>query len=474
MHQRYKLPRPLLFFFFFLLIEIRLISYVHASELSLNPVQPDTTSALTSGTAEPDSPPLSAEPDESPVAASIQIQYLNGKTCRLGVGQSRRIYYQIIPEPLPDATLLWSSENPDIADVDQTGLITAKSPGTACITLGPEEDTLTKTRITVLVENRRRQNSSTEQGLTIVNTLRSRYTYNDMKEDLYQLQDRYGDCLKVTTLGLSYDKRTLYMAILGNPSASHKILIQSAIHGREHMTSQLTMKQIEFYCRNYYSGVFQNQYFSEIFEDTAFYIVPMSNPDGVTISQYGLDGIRSGTLRRNLRLMCEHYAGGRPAYFTQWKSNARGVDLNRNFAAYWPFLQIRSTHPSAYFYKGTKPESEIETQTLVQLVNTIKPSATISYHATGSILYWDYGQKGGLRNTSYSLVNAIRDLTGYHTVHGFNKRFSTGFSDWVSIKKHTPAVTIEIGTGSCPLKSSEFPAIWRQNKMLYVTLTELQ
>ena len=50
------------------------------------------------------------------------------------------------------------------------------------------------------------------------------------------------------------------------------------------------------------------------------------NPDGVTISQYGPKKIRNATLRKNLYKIANGFS------FKEWKANARGVDINRNYA----------------------------------------------------------------------------------------------------------------------------------------------
>ena len=52
----------------------------------------------------------------------------------------------------------------------------------------------------------------------------------------------------------------------------------------------------------------------------------MVNPDGVTISQYGPKKIRNAKLRSNLYKIADGVD------FKIWKANARGIDINRNYA----------------------------------------------------------------------------------------------------------------------------------------------
>ncbi|MEM2738677.1 MAG: M14 family zinc carboxypeptidase, partial [Candidatus Bathyarchaeia archaeon] len=65
--------------------------------------------------------------------------------------------------------------------------------------------------------------------------------------------------------------------------------------------------------------------------------------------------------------------------------NANGVDLNRNFATGWQYAG--STDPTSEYYRGPAPLSEPESQTLVQVFKTWKPSFYINLHRGGSILY---------------------------------------------------------------------------------------
>ncbi len=61
--------------------------------------------------------------------------------------------------------------------------------------------------------------------------------------------------------------------------------------------------------------------YSKIFNNVKLVIMPMVNPDGVTISQYGPKKIRNATLRNNLYKIAKGFS------FKEGKANARGVDI---------------------------------------------------------------------------------------------------------------------------------------------------
>lgn len=137
---------------------------------------------------------------------------------------------------------------------------------------------------------------------TIVNTKHQRYSYSEMSRDIHQLKAAYGDRVHYQVIGKSVDGRNLYDVIIGNPNAKKTLLVVSNLHAREYMTVQLCMAQIEYYLKNYYRSI-SGTVPVNVFEKIAVHYVPMANPDGVTISQYGIRAIRKASLRKTLRKM---------------------------------------------------------------------------------------------------------------------------------------------------------------------------
>ena len=160
----------------------------------------------------------------------------------------------------------------------------------------------------------------------IVNTSDKKYSYSDMKVDLKKLEKAYGSILKVDIAGKSLDKRNLYYVTLGNAKAKKTVYVETSVHAREYMNTKFMMKVIEDYCRGYDTKKYKGKKYSTIFNNVKLVIMPMVNPDGVTISQYGPKKIRNAKLRENLYKI----AGG--VDFKIWKANARGIDINRNYA----------------------------------------------------------------------------------------------------------------------------------------------
>ena len=300
-----------------------------------------------------------------------------------------------------------------------------------------------------------------------------KYSYDQMCSDINSLKARYGSHLQVNTIGSTVDGRTLYEMVIGNQNASKHVLIHAGIHAREYMTPLLVMKQAEHLLSFYDSGNYQGRSLSDLLGNVAVHIVPMVNPDGITISQFGVSALRSSDLRQIVnQCYAQDKADGRTSqafdrYLTLWKANGRGVDLNQNFPALWDSITTGPSHASYANYKGTSALSEPESQALANLANSRTWAATISYHSMGNLVYWDFtGNK--VAEQSKALANLVTGLNGYRTNGSSGKG---GFKDYVQTKDNPiPSLTIEVGSVSCPMPVSEFGNVWNSNQAVLAAL----
>lgn len=295
------------------------------------------------------------------------------------------------------------------------------------------------------------------------------YSYERMVQDIQSLQARYGSHMTVNTIGTSLDGRAIYEIVLGNVNAEKHILIHAGIHAREHMTSLLVMKQLEYGLAFYNSGNYAGTSLSELLNRVAVHFVPMVNPDGIALCQNGIDAIRSSQLRDTIRqCYADDTAQGRTAasfedYLLRWKSNARGVDLNQNFPADWEAVDS-CPNPSYAVYRGPSALSELESQALAALADSRSWAASISYHSTGNLIYWDYAGNR-VQQASGELATIVSANTSCPTA---NSSGHGGFKDWAQIKDNPiPSLTIETGSVACPLPLSEYTDVWNRNKMVW-------
>ena len=293
-----------------------------------------------------------------------------------------------------------------------------------------------------------------------VDTELQNYSYKELGKDINALKKLYGSRFNYDIIGQSADERNIYEIIIGNQDSGQAILVVAELHAREYMTSQLCMKQIEYYLQNYNEEI-GGVKVSDVLRRIAIHYVPMANPDGAAISQYGFSAIRNTSLRKKLLKMP---GAGNPSL---WKANARGVDLNKNY----PYEYVaRQGRRGSQGYTGPKKCSESETIAIINLVNKLKKSVTvrgeINYHATGSIIFGDY--EGPLKKAITDMYELACNITGYASSAGYSgdSKSVGNLREFVMYKKNLPSITLEIGTKPCPLPVSEFKEIWKKNKDL--------
>lgn len=313
-------------------------------------------------------------------------------------------------------------------------------------------------------------------GVDFVSTESSMYTYEQMMTDLEEMANAFPTLLTVNICGTSLDGRAIPEAVLGNQGSGRNICIQASIHAREYINTLVAMEQIEQMLTHHADGSYSGVSYDELLSSVCFHILPMSNPDGVTISQMGIDGIRDESLKEILRNCYQNdLDNGRTSsemdyYWATWKANARGVDLNRNFDAGWETYE-GVYYPSSDHYKGEAPVSEPETRAIVDAVHACGAVLTISYHSTGSVIYWDYGSTGEVYEQDAALVNLVESVTGYAATSSVqSSQDAAGCSDYFVLAEGIPSVTIENGYGACPIDIGEFPGIWYSNADLLPAL----
>lgn len=335
-----------------------------------------------------------------------------------------------------------------------------------------------QTETEVQIEKEQRETFQEDSGLAaegkvipevIVQTEDSLYTYDQMMEDLETMSNCFPEYLSLKSLGNTADGREIPEVILGDLAADCHLMIQASIHGREYMNTQILMKQLEDFLKNYETGVYEGAYYNDLLNGLCLHLIPMANPDGVTISQMGPEGIRTEACREFLQqcYRADQRDGKEMSdYWHSWKANARGVDLNRNFDVGWESF-VGCTHPSSELYKGEAPASEAEVQAILQVQEDYKVAGCMAYHSSGNLIYWDYGSRGEVLEKDRALAQMAGGVTGYELYSTVSAGTDlAGCSDYFVLKLGIPAVTIENGTGNCPLSIEELPDLLERNKEL--------
>ena len=294
------------------------------------------------------------------------------------------------------------------------------------------------------------------------------YSYAEMEADLAALANAYPSRFSYRSFGRSVAGRELYVGVLGNPNASRQVVVSAGLHGREYLTPLLVMKQLEFYLTYYDAGHYDGIPYATLFEEICFYVIPMNNPDGIMLSQEGISSLTDPSLRNTVEaIYYSDLSAGLTSqtninkYLQYWKSNACGVDLNRNFDALWKEYYNYSL-PSFAQYKGPSAASEPETQATVSLIESLSnPLAVLCVHSQGEVIYFNCGQEKSLLDATAAFVEVLSDRTAYEIVTDQNNDAS--LSDWCALEKGLISVTLETGSGICPLDLDKFEPMWRDN-----------
>ena len=276
--------------------------------------------------------------------------------------------------------------------------------------------------------------------LTVL-TPTTKYTYEQMVTDMGSLQAAYPDSVRLSSIGKSEQGRNIPVMIVGNPDAPKHVIMQGAMHAREHFTAWLLMAMMD------------SSLNAKLLSDhVCYHVIPMSNPDGVTLSQ--TQKLNENQVQIYLRDLSYGYVNlGQAEYAEQWKANALGVDLNRNFPAGWE-NKAEHPEPSISRYRGESPLCAAESKALADYTLSRHFDATFSFHSHGSVLYYAYGSKQPVNDQSYSLALAVQKQTGYTPI-GYDGTTGAGYKDWVMDALGIPSLTVEIGSTQTPLENRD-------------------
>ncbi len=260
------------------------------------------------------------------------------------------------------------------------------------------------------------------------------YNIDDLNRDLAELE--LGGA-RVMTIGYSLLGRPIKAVFKGDASGG-QVLVQAAMHAREYITTPLVIEMMKNYSGS--GGV---------------WCVPMSNPDGVMLCVDGLDSVADDNLKSFLLDV-----NGGSTDFSQWKANARAVDLNVNWNANWGEGAQNVTRPAPGNYVGAFPLSEPENIALWEFTNKILPNVTLSYHAKGNVIFWGFG----CIKPYYDEALRLSDSTGYPLLESTDS--AGGYKDWYTAVTAKLGLTFEVASASetFPIPLDRLPDIYKANK----------
>ena len=194
-----------------------------------------------------------------------------------------------------------------------------------------------------------------------------------------------------------HEMRQIGTSVMGLPIIGHffgssgpKTLIFAAIHGDEPTSSQVTRHLIEHLVAQ-----------TERYIGRQVAVIPVANPDGLA---------------------------------RQTRTNARQVDLNRNFPA-----KNFAVGKKGRYFGGEQPASEPETQSLILLIDDWKPDRIITIHAIAR------GKHGNnFDGPGEALAQMMSRHNEYPVLPSIGYPTPGSFGSWAGVDQQTPTITLEL------------------------------
>lgn len=278
-------------------------------------------------------------------------------------------------------------------------------------------------------------------------------TYQELINQILQLQE---EGVELFNAGKSVLGKNILATHLGDYSGV-QILIQAGIHAREYITTSLLVEMV------------RNLHNNDLVQGGGIYFIFLTNPDGTEIALDGIESINCNITRNYLIS-----ANNNSTDFSTYKANINLVDLNTNFNANWGGGSQNVFCPSTENFVGFYPESERETQSLINFTLQTKPLLTISYHSKGNVIFYGFENQSEENITRDRLIGEkLSEITGYPLI--FTENSTGGYKDWCIDKLKIPAYTIEVGDESLPhpLGLETLPEIYSRNKDVPLAALEL-
>ena len=282
------------------------------------------------------------------------------------------------------------------------------------------------------------------------------YDFSRMMSDISRLQSVYR-FYDVSGIGNSVLGNRLSEILIGN--GGKRVHYNASFHANEWITTPILMTFLNDYClsltnRNSIRGLSTFPLYSQ----TMLSLVPMVNPDGVSLV---MNGPPENETWRNR--VIELNRGSTD--FSGWKANIRGVDLNDQFPARWELEKARNPgQPGPRDYVGEHPLSEPEAIAMADLTRRRDFARVIAFHTQGEVIYW------GFENLeppeSEILVNEFSRVSGYQAVKTIESY--AGYKDWFIQDWRRPGFTVELGTGTNPLPLTQFDEIYEETLGIFL------
>jgi g-D-glutamyl-meso-diaminopimelate peptidase len=259
-------------------------------------------------------------------------------------------------------------------------------------------------------------------------------------------------------------------SVMGSPipcltigAGENRVSYNASHHANEWITTPLLLMFLEDYAKALiHGGGLYGIDASALYGLTTLYMIPMVNPDGVTLVTGSLN---SGAYYDNAVTIASAFPD--IPFPSGWKANIHGVDLNLQYPAGWQTARenkyaLGFDRPAPRDFVGYEPLSAPESRAMFDFTRTGDFSLTLSFHTQGEVIYWKYADREP--KSSRALAELFSKVSGYaYEETPFASGFA-GYKDWFIERYDRPGFTIEAGLGESPLPLSDLGGIYEKTK----------
>lgn len=169
------------------------------------------------------------------------------------------------------------------------------------------------------------------------------FTTAQLESFLKSVATKYSDLAQLTSVGKSFESRTIYALCLGQCASPNvpQVFFNAMHHSREPVSMMTLVYFIQYLVNGYLRG---DPKVAHILHNRQLWFVPLVNPDGY---EYNIHHRNDLWQRKNRRPSCAKH------------DSHQGVDLNRNYPTCFREPGAgSSTNPCAEDYRGARPFSE--------------------------------------------------------------------------------------------------------------------